>query len=479
MDVAFLSATDLGRALARGEFTSEALVSGLLARIRTYDPVLNAFVEVYGNTALLAARESDERRSRNRARGPLDGVPFAAKDLFDVEGYATLAGSKASPVTAAAHSSTAVRRLLAEGMVLVGKTHTVEFAYGGWGTNPSCGTPVNPRDSLVQRVPGGSSSGSGVAVAAGLVPVALGTDTGGSVRNPSALCGIVGMKTSLGLIGRGGVQPLALVFDTVGPMTRSVEDAALIQAALQGEDPDDPATFSVPRADPRADLDKGIAGLTLRHPSMENLNAAEPGVLERFRETLADLAAMGAILEETRLPRPLETYASLGANFTTAEAWSRYRHLVEKENSLVDPGIAMRMSRGETMTIADYLGYVEQRRLMQTEFHRYLAGADAVLLPSSPITAKPIDGAHDAAAPFGIFARLANLMDLASLSIPMGDAEGLPTAVQIMVRRYADPLAYRIGRALEVKRGGLFVPPSGYGLTSPFLELSRTVDRAV
>lgn len=462
MDIAFLSATDLGRALARGEFTSVALVTELLARIRTYDPILSAFVEVYGDAALLAARDSDGRRSRNQAKGPLDGVPFAVKDLFDVEGHATLAGSKASTPAAASQSATAVRRLLAEGMVLLGKTHTVEFAYGSWGTNPSCGTPVNPRDSLVQRVPGGSSSGSGVAVAAGLVPVALGTDTGGSVRSPSALCGIVGMKTSLGLVGRGGVQPLALVFDTVGPMTRSVEDAALIQAALQGEDPDDPATFGVPRADSLVDLDKGVAGLTLRYPTMENLKAAEPGILDRFKETLADLEAMGAVLDETPLPHPLETYATLTANITTVEAWSRYRHLIEKENSLVDPEIATRMSRGRTMSITDYLGYLEQRRLMQTEFHRYFAGANAVLLPSSPITAKPIEGIHNTNAPFGLFTRLANLMDLPSLSIPMGDAEGLPTAVQIMVRRYADPLAFRIGRALEIQRGGLFVPPPSY-----------------
>jgi aspartyl-tRNA(Asn)/glutamyl-tRNA(Gln) amidotransferase subunit A len=467
MNLAFLSATDLGRALAQGEFTSEALVAELLSRIQTYNPKLNAFVEVYSEPALLAARESDRRRSRNQTRGPLDGIPFAAKDLFDVEGYPTLAGSKALPTTAAAQSSTAVRRLLAEGMVLLGKTHTVEFAYGSWGTNPSCGTPINPRDPLVQRVPGGSSSGSGVAVAAGLVPVALGTDTGGSVRSPSALCGIIGMKTSLGLIGRRGVQPLALIFDAVGPMTRSVEDAALIQAALQGEDPEDPSTFGVPRSNSLVDLDKGVAGLTLRYPSMENLKAAEPGVLERFKETLADLEAMGAVLDEVPLPRPLEAYATLTANITTVEAWNRYRHLVEKEPSLVDPEIATRMSRGKTMSIADYLGYLEQRRLMQTEFHSYFAGANAVLLPSSPITAKPIDGVHTTNAPFGLFTRLANLMDLASLSIPMGDAEGLPTAVQIMVRRYADPMAYRIARALEVQRGGLFTPPLGYEQLPP------------
>jgi aspartyl-tRNA(Asn)/glutamyl-tRNA(Gln) amidotransferase subunit A len=407
-DLAFCSAADLGRALARGELTSEALVTELLDRIRTYDPILNAFVEVYGEAALLQARESDGRRSRRQARSALDGIPFAAKDLFDVEGYATLAGSKASAATAAAHSATAVRRLLADGMILLGKTHTVEFAYGAWGTNPSCGTPVNPRDPLVQRVPGGSSSGSGVAVAAGLVPVALGTDTGGSVRTPSALCGIVGMKTSLGLVGRGGVLPLALVFDTVGPMTRSVEDAALLLAALQGEDPDDPATFGVPRADPLADLNKGVAGLILRYPPMESFKAAESGILERFRETLADMESTGAVLEEKPLPRPLETYASLAADFNTAEAWHRYRHLVEMKNSLVEPTIAKRMSRGQTINITHYLDYVEQRRVMQTEFQRYFAGADAVLLPSSPITAKPIDGAHEAAAPFGLFTRLAN-----------------------------------------------------------------------
>lgn len=462
MDIAFLSATDLGRALACGHMTSEALVTELLARIRAYDPTLHAFVEVYADAALLSARESDTRRSRNQAKGVLDGIPFAAKDLFDVEGHATLAGSKASVPTQARRSATAVRRLLAQGMVLVGKTHTVEFAYGSWGTNPSCGTPVNPRDLVIQRVPGGSSSGSGVAVAAGLVPVALGTDTGGSVRSPAALCGIVGMKTSMGLIGRGGVQPLALVFDTVGPMTRSVADAALLLKALQGEDPDDPATFQVPRADPLADLDSGVVGLTLRHPTMESLAAAEPHILERFREVLADLQAMGAVIEEKPLPRPLAIYASLAADITTVEAWSRYRHLIETDNSLVDPEIAKRMSRGEKISITDYIGYVEQRRRMQAEFHNYLAGADALLLPSSPITAKPIDGAHDAAAPFGLFTRLANLMDLAALSIPMGDADCLPTGLQIVVRRYADPLALRVGHALEVQRRGLFVPPPGY-----------------
>lgn len=462
MDVAFASVIELSSALHTRKITSEYLVAELLGRIRAYDTALNAFVEVYEAEALAAARASDARREKGQTFGTLDGIPFAAKDLFDVEGRATLAGSKATERTPAAHTATAIRRLQAQGMVLVGKTHTVEFAYGSWGTNPSAGTPVNPYDRSVPRVSGGSSSGSGVAVAAGLVPVALGTDTGGSVRSPSALCGIVGLKTSVGLIGRGGVRPLALLFDAVGPMTRSVEDAAIVLNALQGEDPDDSSTFGVARTSPLDELHKGVAGLTLRYPSMTSLQSAEPAILERFTSALADLRALGAVLEERALPRPLEIYAALTANMITAEAWHQCRHLVEKENSLVDPEIATRMSRARSMSMTDYIGYIEQRRVMQSEFYRYFEGADALLLPTSPITARPIAGAHDTSAPFGNFTRMSNLMDVATLSVPMGAVNGLPTGLQIIARRFADPLALRVGRGLEVHRGGLFVRPKGY-----------------
>lgn len=462
MDVGFLTVVGLSRALAAGQLTSQDLVCALLERIAAYDSTLNAFVEVYSDQALADARASDARRAAGQTLGLLDGIPFAVKDLIDVEGRPTLAGSRALERTAAARSATAVRRLLQEGMILLGKTHTVEFAYGSWGTNPSAATPVNPRDSAVPRVPGGSSSGSGVAVAAGLVPVALGTDTGGSVRSPSALCGIVGMKTSVGLIGRGGVHPLALTFDAVGPMTRSVEDAAIILAALQSEDPDDSATFGIPRSDPLESLGQGVAGLTFFHPGLESLGSAEPGIADRFSEALKQLAAMGAEVRERPLPRPLESYAKLTADMITAEAWTRLRHLIEKEDCLVDPEIATRMSRARAMAMTDYVGYMDQRARMQAEFYKYLEGADAFLLPTSPITARPIAGAHDTAAPFGQFTRLSNLMDLATLSIPMGDSNGLPTGLQIIVRRFADALALRIGRAIEVERGGLFAPPTGY-----------------
>ena len=462
MDPSFLPATELGRGLAQGRWTSEELVNECLERIHTYDPLLRGFVEVYDDAALEAARASDKRRSQKLPLGILDGVPVAVKDSFDVAGHPTRCGSKATSTAVATKTATAVRRLLSQGMILIGKTHTVEFAYGSWGTNPSCGTPVNPYDRDTQRVTGGSSSGSAVAVAAGLVPVALGTDTGGSVRTPAALCGIIGLKTSVGLIGRGGLRPLALVFDNVGIMTRSTEDAALLMAALHGEDPDDPSTFGITRFDPLVSLNKSIDGLVFRHPPLAELQVAESGVLARFTETAAALHGLGAIIEERQLPRPLETYATLSANFTTIEAWDRLHHLIEIKDSLVDTEIATRMSRGKTMTIADHLANVELRSALQSEFHHYLQGADALLLPTSPITARVIEGAHSIPAPFGVFTRIANLLDLAAVSVPMGDVGGLPTGFQILVRRFADPLALRIARALEAKRGGLFKPPVGF-----------------
>ncbi|WP_064713503.1 amidase [Rhizobium bangladeshense] len=462
MELGFLTVSAVQKAFESGKLTSETLVAGLLSRISAIDPKMNAFVEVYGEEAILAARQSDERRSRGQLKSSLDGVPFAAKDLLDVEGHVTRAGSKALTATPAGRTAHAILQLVDKGMVLVGKTHTVEFAYGSWGTNPSSKTPINPYDVEVDRVPGGSSSGSGVAVAAGMVPVALGTDTGGSARTPAALCGVVGMKTSLGAIGRSGVRPLALLFDAVGPMTRSVEDAATILGALQGEDWGDPSTMGLSLADPTADLERGVVELVLRYPPIESLSAADPGIVARFRETLSEYKEMGAVLEEKPLPRPLETYATMTANMITVEAWGQYQSVVEAKDCLVDPEIAKRMSRGAQISLADYLGYLEQRRIMQEEFQHYLFGADAFLLPTSPITAKPLEGIHDTAAPFGLFTRFANLLDLAAVSIPMGFDGSLPTGLQIVSRRYSDHVALRIARALEIRRDGLFIPPPGY-----------------
>ena len=462
MDMAFASAADLGRALGSGRITAVGIVEHLLQRIATHDGTLHAFVEVFGASASQEARASDRRRQEGNARGPLDGVPFAVKDLFDIAGHVTACGSRALPAEPASGTATAVERLTAAGMIALGKTQTVEFAFGGWGTNPVCGTPVNPRDRSVPRVPGGSSSGSGVAVAAGLVPVALGTDTGGSVRNPAAMCGTLGLKTSVGLVGRGGLLPLATSFDSIGPLARSVEDAAMLLAVMQGHDPHDPATFGIRGSDPLHALQDGVAGLRLRIPSGGDLASVDAGVLGRFEAALGDLEALGAIIDEKAMPRPPETYMAHTGSIMAAEAWHNLGPYVDAPASVVHPVIRERVSRGREIDVGGYLDLVAERRRMQAEFDHYLAGVDALLTPTAPITAPPIDGIDEQITPLGTFTRLVNLMDMAALSVPAGPVGGLPAALQIVVRRFDEARALRIGRALELHRGGLFERPAGY-----------------
>src|ERR1700738_1843034 len=225
----------------------------------------------------VTTRQSGSRRRAEAAEkgiraghriGPLHGIPIANKDLIEIEGRVTTGGSQVWRERRSAYTATLAQKLIAAGLIVIGKTHTVEFAMGGWGTNQHRGTPWNPWDPAVARTPGGSSSGSGVAVAAGFAPWAIGTDTGGSVRLPASWCGLSGLKTTIGRVSTYGILPLAPTLDTPGPMARSVEDAALLYSVMQGPDPLDPRTLSAPPqgvqiGDPLAGLRRGVRGLRL------------------------------------------------------------------------------------------------------------------------------------------------------------------------------------------------------------------------
>ena len=215
-------------------------------RIERLEPKLHAFVSVNAANARLAAEAADKAIRSGHAVGPLHGIPIAIKDLVEIEGEIAMGGTAAWRNRIAPHTATLMRKLMAAGMINLGKTHTVEFAYGGWGTNQHLGTPWNPWDASTHRTPGGSSSGSGVAVAARMAPWAIGTDTGGSVRIPAAWNGITGLKTTIGRISTFGVLPLSPTLDTPGPITRDVEDAALLLTVLQGADPRDRADAGRP-----------------------------------------------------------------------------------------------------------------------------------------------------------------------------------------------------------------------------------------
>ncbi|GGI27528.1 amidase [Bradyrhizobium guangdongense] len=461
-DVAFATIGELSRALATKQVTSLEITERFLARIAKFDPQLHAFVAIYADSARVAAKTADARRAGGNALHMLDGIPFAVKDLFDVKGRPTRAGSLATASTPAENTAHAVQRLLDRGMVLIGKTHTVEFAFGGWGCNPVCGTPVNPWDTSVARVPGGSSSGSGVAVAAGLVPVALGTDTGGSIRTPASLCGIVGHKSTLGLVGRGGVFPLAPTFDTVGPLARSIRDAALVLDALQGRDPQDPSTYGIGRINPLGELTAGVEGLILRAPTDSQLKFVDPRIMDLFHKALGDLKRLGAHIDVRPMPRSHEEYAAHASGITGTEGWNGLSQYIEGLDSRVDRLIAQRMRKSSGISARDYFGLLTTRREMQVEFDRYLEGAAAFLLPSAPIVTPEIEGAHEQTAPFGLLARIANLMDLAAISIPMGLAALMPVGLQITVRRFGDATAFRIAQAFDRERGGAVAIPPGY-----------------
>src|SRR3712207_4885857 len=243
-----LSVHQLSAEIAARRISPVDVVESYLARIRTKEPKLQAFVEIYEDDARQAAQAADLAIRSGHAVGPLHGIPIALKDLIEIEGKPVSGGCFAWKNRRAERTATLARRLIAQGMIVLGKTHTVEFAMGGWGTNSRLGTPWNPWDPERQRTPGGSSNGSGVAVAAGLAPWAVGTDTGGSVRLPASWCGITGLKTTVGRVSTHGVMPLSPTLDTPGPMTRSVEDAAILLEILQGGDPLDPKTLEIGRA---------------------------------------------------------------------------------------------------------------------------------------------------------------------------------------------------------------------------------------
>src|SRR5690242_14977584 len=285
-DLSAMTVGALSQGLAGRRFSPVDVVDAHLARIAVLEPKLHAFVHVHEKQARLAAEAADKAIRAGHGLGPLHGIPIAVKDLVEFQGHVTTAGCAVWRERVSQYSATLVQKLLAVGMIVLGKTHTVEFAYGAWGTNQHMGTPWNPWDMKTQRTPGGSSSGSAVAVAARMAPCAIGTDTGGSVRVPAAWCGITGLKVSVGRISTHGVLPLSPTLDTPGPFARNVEDCALLLTLLQGPDPLDPLTLSLPPATPFTDLRAGIKGLRLAQLPAGERAGHDPEVLAAYDRSL-------------------------------------------------------------------------------------------------------------------------------------------------------------------------------------------------
>jgi len=328
-DLALLSVQQLSEELRTRRVSPVDVTDAYLARIASQDPKLQSFVEVYAEDARLAARGAEAAIRSGHTVGPLHGIPVALKDLIEIEGKIVTGGCEAWRERKATRTATLARRLMAQGMIVLGKTHTVEFAMGGWGTNSLRGTPWNPWDPKRKRTPGGSSSGSGVAVAAGLAPWAVGTDTGGSVRLPASWRGITGLKTTIGRVSTYGVLPLSPTLDTPGPMARSVEDAALLYVAMQGPDPLDRLTERLPFTDPLPQLKRGVRGVRLaRMPEVERQYASAE-VLAAYDASLAQLERLGAELVPIELPFLFADVAAYNLQIMAAESYAILHELID------------------------------------------------------------------------------------------------------------------------------------------------------
>ena len=438
--------------LHAGRLTAEAAIASSLDRIEALNSKLKAFVKVDPERALADARHLDHLAKLGVPKGPLFGIPLAIKDIIDVAGLRTGGGSltrnNAGPATADAE---VVTRLRQAGAVVIGKVATVEYAFGGWGSNETVGTPHNPWDLTKARVPGGSSSGSAVAVAAGLVPGALGSDTGGSIRLPSSFSGLVGLKTTAGLIPKTGVLPLSDILDTIGPMTRTVADAAILFEVLLGHAPGTYQAGPVDQAAPFHSLRIGVpveTGVTL-HPDTER---AYQSMQERLK-------AGGATLVPVRFPMSLADYAAPCGMFLAVDSYRHYGHFAEEEPNRLGAPVRMRMLSGKGVTAVDYANNLERRDREKAVIAKVYETVDAILMPSTAMPA-PVVGEHPEHDSPAVFTRFANYFDLAAISLPTAlSATGLPIAMQFVVPGFHEARALDIAHRVEVAQGGPILCP--------------------
>ena len=446
---AFFPVHKMVQEIAARRLSPVDLVNEYLARIERLEPKLQAFVSVNAANARLAAEAADKAIRSGHAVGPLHGIPIAIKDLVEIEGEVAMGGSAAWRNRVAPRTATLHRKLMAAGMINLGKTHTVEFAYGGWGTNQHLGTPWNPWDPAEHRAPGGSSSGSGVAVAARLAPWAIGTDTGGSVRIPAAWNGITGLNTTIGRVSTFGVLPLSHTLDTPGPITRDIEDAALLLTVLQGADPRDPHTTGLRDVEPMRDLRRGVRGLRLGRLPRSERTGVDEDVLAAYDRAVDSLSDLGAEIVDLTLPEPFGALGGLVGKIISAEIHAAIGALADDNAQPLDQDVRPRVRAGAAISSRDYLAALAEREQMKIAFSAAIADVDAILTPTMVTPAPPVASIDQAKTP-AVFTRWVNFYDLCASAVPNGfSANGLPTSLQIVCRGGDEALALRIGWAYQ------------------------------
>jgi aspartyl-tRNA(Asn)/glutamyl-tRNA(Gln) amidotransferase subunit A len=450
----WLSATDIAGAFAAKTLSPVELLSALLARIEALDPKLNAFIRLDAEAAMQAARAAEAEIAAGRSRGPLHGIPIGVKDIIDVAGLPTTCHSKILVDHVATADAVVVQKLRQAGAIILGKLSTHEFAIGGPSFDlpfPPARNPWNP-----EHHPGGSSSGSGAGVCAGLFPLALGTDTGGSVRNPASACGIVGLKPTYGLVSRRGVFPLSFTLDHVGPLTRTAADNALLLDAIAGHDPADPGSAASQSRQFGRLLNRGVRGLRIgfvRHFHERDL-PAHPDVAAALDDAARVLQAEGAEVRTVTLPT-LTEFAGINRVILCSEAWSIHAPWLRERPGDYGQLARRRLLPGAFITAGDYVGAQRRRTEVIAAVEDQLRDYDVLLCASSMDPASRMDDAEETARTYPRQARTPfNVTGHPAVAMMAGLAQdGLPVSVQFVGRYFDDATVLRVAAAYEKATG--------------------------
>ncbi|MBS0561137.1 MAG: amidase [Proteobacteria bacterium] len=449
-DLADLSIAEAGARLRAGTLTSVALTQAALDRIAARDPALHAFVLVTAERALADAARADSERAAGTDKGPMHGIPYALKDIYDTAGIRTTCHSKLRVNNVPQEDSVVAAKLAAGGGVLLGKLATHEFAIGGPSFDlpfPPARNPWNP-----EHITGGSSSGSGTAIAAGMTRLALGSDTAGSIRGPASWCGTVGLKPTYGRISRRGVFPLSWTLDHCGPLTRSVQDTAIAMQVMAGHDPMDAASADVPVPDFSAQLEAGVSGLTIGIPRafFAGAKLLTPPAAEAIDRTADQLRAAGATVRDIQLP-DYALFAICTRTIMLAEAFAI--HEKDMRERIGDYGAITtgRFVLGAAITAADYIQALRVRRMLTDAVDAALQGCDALLTATTLTTAPRFDTPGDSISSISaIQTSPFNATGHPAVSVPVGLApDGLPLSVQLVGRPFDEPGLLRVARAVE------------------------------
>ena len=443
-------------------FSAVELATAAISRIDRHNPALRAFITVTAGQAMEQARQADRELALGKDRGPLHGIPVALKDLFATKGVRTTAGSRVHEHFVPEIDATVVEKLLAAGAVLVGKLNMHELAYGITSANPHFGAVCNPWNA--EHSPGGSSGGAVAAVAARMVCMAMGTDTGGSIRIPASFCGTVGLKPTYGRVSRYGVLPLGFSLDHVGPLARSVRDAAMALNAIAGHDPLDPTSSRRPVVDYVPDEDCSIRGVRIGFPDSFFFEHLDRDVESAVRGAMARAESLGAEMRPVRLP-DMEALNAVARIVLLCEA-SAVAESYPQDRSLYGADVRALLDQGRLVPATDYINAQRLRRRMRREFDQVWKEVDCVVTPATPISAPRAGdttvrlGGRDEDVRLAAtrLVRGVNALGYPALCLPCGlSSAGLPVGLQIIGPAFEEALLLRIGAALE--DGGVGIPP--------------------